>query len=135
MVPMGEGYGRSMQWVSSGSKEKMEGEEGDEECGWAGDVWNNLIPSNMSTLAWRLLHKRLSTKENLLKRGMSLNSSAFCVGGCGSPETEDRLFFNCPMLGAIWREIVGWLGIPTHLHILKNLVPGNVVTRDKIRII
>jgi hypothetical protein len=48
----------------------MEGEEGDEECGWAGDVWNNLIPSNMSTLAWRLLHKRLPTKENLLKRGM-----------------------------------------------------------------
>jgi hypothetical protein len=27
-----------------------EGEEGDEECEWDKDVWNNLIPSNMSTL-------------------------------------------------------------------------------------
>jgi hypothetical protein len=28
----------------------IEGEEGGEECEWDKDVWNNLIPSNMSTL-------------------------------------------------------------------------------------
>ncbi|MCI07197.1 hypothetical protein A2U01_0028262 [Trifolium medium] len=97
----------------------------------------------MSTLAWRLFHKRLPTKENLLKRGILLNSSALCVGGCGSPETEDHLFFNCPTLGAIWREIVRWLGVPvalvegglTHLLSLKNLLPGNAMVRDRIGVI
>ncbi|GAU43855.1 hypothetical protein TSUD_174730 [Trifolium subterraneum] len=105
--------------------------------------WNNLIPSKMSTLVWRLFHKRLPTKENLRKRGVVLNSFALCVGGCVNPETEDHLFFNCPMLGAIWREIVRWLGIlvvlaeggPTHLLTLKNLVLGNGKVRDRMGVI
>jgi hypothetical protein len=42
----------------------LKGEEGDEDCDWARDVWNQLIPSNMSTLVWRLFHRRLPTKEN-----------------------------------------------------------------------
>jgi hypothetical protein len=56
-----------------------------------------------------IFQKRLPTKEKLTSRGLSLNSSILCVGGCGSSETEDRLFFNCPTFGSIWREIVKWL--------------------------
>jgi hypothetical protein len=33
-------------------------------------------------------------------------------GVCGNLETEDPLFFNCPILGSIWRKIVSWLGVP-----------------------
>jgi hypothetical protein len=69
----------------------------------------------MSTLVWRFFHKRLPTKDNLIRRSISLNSSTLCVGGCGNSETEDHLFFNCPMLGSIWREIVKWLGVPIAL--------------------
>ncbi|MCI09895.1 receptor-like kinase [Trifolium medium] len=79
----------------------IEGEEEDEECDWARDVWNQLVPSNMSTLVWRLFHKRLPTKENLMNRGISINSAVLCAGGCGSPETENHLFFNCPTFGSI----------------------------------
>ncbi|PNX87128.1 hypothetical protein L195_g043214, partial [Trifolium pratense] len=32
-----------------------EGEEDEVECEWFKDVWNQPIPSNMSTLGWRLL--------------------------------------------------------------------------------
>ncbi|GAU50659.1 hypothetical protein TSUD_241690 [Trifolium subterraneum] len=121
----------------------IEGDEGKEECTWAADVWNSLVPSKMSTIAWRLFHKRLPTKENLRKRGVPLNSSALCVGGCGNPEMEDHLFFNCPTLGAIWRGIARWLGIPIvfaeggpdHLLNLKNLVPGNDKIRDRMGVI
>jgi hypothetical protein len=118
-------------------------EEGETKCEWYKDVWNQLIPSNMSTLAWRLFLKRLPTKENLIRRGIMLNSSALCVGGCGNPETEEHLFFNCPMLGSVWRKIVNWLGVPLvlpeggyiHLNTLKNMVPCNIKIRDKIAVI
>jgi hypothetical protein len=49
--------GRSRIWL-------LKGDEGDEDCNWARDVWNQLIPSNMSTLVWRLFHRRLPIKEN-----------------------------------------------------------------------
>jgi hypothetical protein len=118
-------------------------EEGETKCEWYKDVWNQLIPSNMSTLVWRLFLKRLPTKENLIRRGIMLNSSALCVGGCGNPETEEHLFFNCPMLGSVWRKIVNWLGVPLvlpeggyiHLNTLKNMVPCNIKIRDKIAVI
>jgi hypothetical protein len=105
-------------------EEEEEEEEGEVECDWYRDVWIQLIPSNMSTLAWSLFHKRLPTRENLISRGIPL----LCVwGDCGNPEMEDHLFFNCPTLGLIWREIVKWLGVPivlpeggqNHLFLLK----------------
>ncbi|GAU11702.1 hypothetical protein TSUD_74530 [Trifolium subterraneum] len=54
-------------------------------------------------------------------------------GGCGRQETEEHLFFNCPMLGATWRGIMRWIGIPValaiegvvHLTLWKNIVPGS----------
>ncbi|MCI28848.1 cytochrome P450, partial [Trifolium medium] len=96
-------------------EDKEEEEEEEEDQDWYKEVWNQLIPSNMSTLAWRLFYKRLPTKENLIKRGVVLNSSVLCVGGCGGIESEDHLFFNCPMMGSVWRELVRWVGIPVVL--------------------
>jgi hypothetical protein len=118
-------------------------EDGEHECVWHRDVWDHLIPSNLSTLVWRLFHKRLPTKENLVRRGISLNSSSLCVGGCGNPETEDHLFFNCPMLSSIWKKITSWLGVPlvfpeggyNHLSLFKNLVPCSIKTSDRISVI
>jgi hypothetical protein len=132
-----DGEGDSWKWkdenylMKDAYKVIKEGEEdGEIECEGYRDVWNQLIPSKMSTLAWRLFHRRLPTKGNLVRRGISLNSSSLCVGGCGKPETEDHVFFNCPMLRSVWRKIVNWLGVPlvfpeggyNHLIILKNLV-------------
>ncbi|MCI07913.1 putative non-LTR retroelement reverse transcriptase, partial [Trifolium medium] len=57
-------------------------EEEEEEVEWAKDVWNPLIPAKISILVWRLLYDRLPTKDNLRLRGVNLNSSFLCVGGC-----------------------------------------------------
>jgi hypothetical protein len=83
-------------------------------------------------LIWRLFLNRLPTKENLRKRGINLNSSALCVGGCGSVETENHLFFCCPIPSLAWNEVGRWLGIsivlgerrPEHLILFKNSVTG-----------
>jgi hypothetical protein len=39
-----------------------------EEVEWSKDVWNSLIPSNLSILIWRLLLNRLPNEDNLIKR-------------------------------------------------------------------
>ncbi|GAU42066.1 hypothetical protein TSUD_326440 [Trifolium subterraneum] len=113
------------------------------EAEWDKDVWNNLILSKMAILVWRLFQGRLPTKENLRKGGDTLNSSSLCVGGCGEHETENHLFFNCPIFSAVWKEIVRWLGVPVsftnggyeHLVHFKNIVPGNLKFRERIGVI
>jgi hypothetical protein len=82
-----------------------------EDPNWAGEVWSPLIPLRLSTLAWRLLQNRLPTKENLRRRGININSSIRCVGGCSEFESVEHLFFNCPILSMAWKEIARWLGI------------------------
>ncbi|MCH95072.1 GDP-mannose transporter [Trifolium medium] len=113
----------------------INGEE--EECDWAGDVWNQLIPSNMSTLVWRLFQKRLPTKENLMKRGMMLNSSSLYVGDCGNREKEDHLFFHCPTMGERDWEMArnhGSLNGGGRFSSFNSL-PGSIKTKDRIGVI
>ncbi|GAU30125.1 hypothetical protein TSUD_360180 [Trifolium subterraneum] len=62
---------------------------------------------------------------------------------CGRQETEEHLFFNCPMLGATWRGIVRWIGIPValaregvaHLTLWKNIVPGSKRSMERMGVI
>ncbi|GAU29104.1 hypothetical protein TSUD_58700 [Trifolium subterraneum] len=100
---------------------------------WVGDVWSPLIPLRLSMLAWRLFQNRLPTKENLRRRGVFINSSMFCVGGCGE-------LFNCPIFSMVWRKIVIWLGISVvfvqggydHYLIFKGLITGSSKVKDRM---
>jgi hypothetical protein len=65
------------------------------------------------------------------------------VGGCGSAETENHLFFNCPILSVTWREIVKWIGIPIvlpeggydHLVMFKGLICGKAKIKEMLGVI
>ncbi|GAU41975.1 hypothetical protein TSUD_306810 [Trifolium subterraneum] len=74
-------------------------------------VWNKLVPSTVSTFAWRFVNDRLPTKFNLFTRGCLHNDSLFCSAGCDAIEDIHHLFLNCPVFGAVWRAIILWLGI------------------------
>ncbi|GAU51692.1 hypothetical protein TSUD_415060 [Trifolium subterraneum] len=110
---------------------------------WVGDVWSPLIPLRLSMLAWRLFQNRFPTKENLRRRGVDINSSIFCVGGCGELETEEHLFFNCPILSMAWRKIVSWLGISVafvkggydHYLMFKGLISGSLKVKERLGIL
>ncbi|MCH83014.1 LINE-1 reverse transcriptase like [Trifolium medium] len=118
-------------------------EEDVEEVEWVKEVWNPLIPTKMSILGWRLFHNRLPTKDNLRKRGVHLNSSSLCVGGCGCDENAHHILFNCPMLSVVWTETLKWLGISTalseggfeHLKMFKGLVPGGKKVKNILQTI
>ncbi|MCH83704.1 glutamate-gated kainate-type ion channel receptor subunit GluR5 [Trifolium medium] len=129
------------QWEKELVESLIEGEE--EDPTWAGEVWRPLIPLRLSILAWRLFKNRLPTKENLRRRGIKINSSIFCVGGCGEMESEEHLFFNCPILSMAWREIVKWLGIPVafvnggyeHYLMFKGLISSITKIKERLGIL
>jgi len=66
------------------------------------DVWHKLVPSKVSLFAWRLLQDRISTRSNLVCRHVIQPTDNLCVGGCGSPETNDHLFIRCDLFGRTW---------------------------------
>jgi len=54
-------------------------------------VWNDLIPLKVSVLVWRLMQNRISSKDNLIKRGALNESQKFCSFGC---RVEKRKMFH-----------------------------------------
>ena len=71
--------------------------------------WNNWVPSSVNILAWRFFHKRLPTKVNLVKRGVTLPSvtCSFCNY---ADENEDHLFSDCRLSIKILKEVCNWWG-------------------------
>ena len=61
--------------------------------------------------AWRLFRDRLSTKDNLLRRGVIHFDFRLCVAGCGIVETSYHLFLHCNFFGTVWHSIYSWIGI------------------------
>jgi len=61
--------------------------------------------------AWRLLRDRLPTKDNLVLRQVLQPVDNVCVGGCGSLETVNHLFFGCDTFSSVWFLVFQWLGI------------------------
>jgi len=62
-------------------------------------------------LVWRLLRNRLPTKDNLVHRGVLLQTNAACVGGCVDSESATHLFLHCNVFGSLWSLVRNWLGI------------------------
>jgi hypothetical protein len=60
-------------------------------------IWHKHVPLKVSVLAWRLLRKRVPTKDNLAQRNIIPHDSQLCVTGCGGLETAQHLFLSCPV--------------------------------------
>jgi len=65
-------------------------------------IWNRDVPLKVGLFAWQLFRDRLSTKDNLLRRGVITNDSRLCVAGCASEENAAHLFLHCPFFGSPW---------------------------------
>jgi hypothetical protein len=70
---------------------------------------------------FQVLLQRLSTRMNLIKRGLLAPPSTPCCVFCMLvEETESHLFSCCPVAVDVWTAINAWLGVST-------AVPGNFV--------
>jgi len=62
--------------------------------------------------AWHLLHDRIPTRSNLVRRHVLQPIDNVCVAGCGSSETADHLFIRCELIGRVWYLVCRWIGVP-----------------------
>ncbi|MCH82427.1 ribonuclease H protein, partial [Trifolium medium] len=76
---------------------------------WAKTIWSKDIPPSKSLVAWRLMHDKLPTDENLLLRGCSLPSMCSLCRKHG--ESSFHLFFQCPFAINIWTWFSSIIGI------------------------
>ncbi|XP_045831535.1 uncharacterized protein LOC123922923 [Trifolium pratense] len=74
-------------------------------------IWHPQIPLKVSIFAWRLLRDRLSTKTNLVIRGIISSSAQVCVAGCGEAESAHHLFISCSFFGSLWALVCTWIDI------------------------
>jgi len=67
------------------------------------------LPKALFT-AWRVLIGRLSTYENLTRRGMVVNST-LCVLCKAAEESNHHLFLTCIFAQKVWSLCLRWIGI------------------------
>ena len=63
-------------------------------------MWNISIPPSKSFIVWRIIHKKMSTDDNLARRGCYL---PFMCNLCNKEaETADHLFLSCKFTSFLW---------------------------------
>jgi len=79
---------------------------------WTKSIWSPDIPPSKSILAWRLMHNKVSTDDQLNLRGFSITSMCSCCSE--AQETSFHLFFQCKHAIRIWAWFSNVLNINLH---------------------
>lgn len=85
-------------------------------------TWNEVVPLKMNVFVWRLLNKRILTKNNLSnRRRMVPSSSLLCSRGCRKDETINYLLLGCDYFGSVWNLVLRWMGgyLDVEEHVLQ----------------
>jgi ribonuclease HI len=103
---------------------------------WAKMVWNADIPPSKSFLAWRLMHEKLPTDENLMTRGCDIPSMcSFCHSHV---ESSFHIFFQCDFAIKLWSWLAGCLNTTlqfTSMDDMWKLCDSNWSPQGKVTII
>jgi hypothetical protein len=65
-------------------------------------VWRAKIPEKIKIFMWLLEQRVVLTKENMFKRNCHGNPDCYF---CGALESNDHLFFSCPIAKVVWGVI------------------------------
>ncbi|GKV18280.1 hypothetical protein SLEP1_g28685 [Rubroshorea leprosula] len=83
---------------------------------WAKVIWNRYVPSKVSVFGWRMFLNRLTTKENLCKRGIVLSGDdAGCVFCHEGVEQLHHILCGCKRICLVWMKVLGWWEIQSVL--------------------
>jgi hypothetical protein len=86
---------------------------------WAKILWCKDIPPSKSLVAWRLMHQKLPTDENLCLRGCNLPS--VCNLCFKEGESSFHLFFQCPYAICIWTWLARILNLNLHFNTVEDI--------------
>ena len=74
--------------------------------------WLRFVPIKVNVLVWRLGLGRLPTRDNLVRKGVDLNSM-LCPSCSGVVESIAHVFFECDVANEVWRGVGIWIGDTT----------------------
>ncbi|XP_028220243.1 uncharacterized protein LOC114401863 [Glycine soja] len=80
-------------------------------------IWKLKIPPRVAVFCWRLLKNRLPTKDNLLRRNITIQDQNCPL--CGNAQEDvGHLLFNCNLTKGLWWESMRWIRVvgplPSH---------------------
>ena len=78
-------------------------------------LWRAVATPKSLITAWRILLGRLPTLDNLIGRGVVVNSP-LCVICNESQETTQHLFLECVYAQRVWLLCLRWIGISSVQH-------------------
>ncbi|WJX12769.1 hypothetical protein P8452_03227 [Trifolium repens] len=86
---------------------------------WAKLIWNADIPPSKSFFAWRLMHEKLPTDENLMTRGCAMPSMCnFCHNHV---ESSFHIFFECHFAIKLWSWLAGCLNLTLQFTSMEDI--------------
>ena len=79
-------------------------------------LWKSYVLPSAQFTAWRVLFNSVATKVNLERRGVSVDSNlcSFCRM---EVESTNHLFFECRIVGLVWKQCFTWLEIMSVDHV------------------
>jgi hypothetical protein len=73
-------------------------------------IWKAKAEAKCRFFAWTLLHKKILTANNLIKRNWPNDPTCKLCGN--EPETPNHLCLNCPFAKQVWSDLKRWLNLP-----------------------
>jgi len=86
---------------------------------WAKSIWSKDIPPEKSLLAWRIMHDKVPTDDNLMSRGCLIPS--MCSLCLSNNESTFHLFFQCPYTINIWKWFASVLNLNLHFQTIDDI--------------
>jgi len=86
---------------------------------WAKSIWSKDIPPAKSLLAWRIMHDKVPTDDNLMSRGSLIPS--MCSLCLSNNESTFHLFFQCPYAINIWKWFASVLNLNLHFQTIDDI--------------
>jgi len=86
-------------------------------------LWLKEVSLKVSLFAWRLLHNRITTKDNLPRPHVLTINDHLCTGRCGCIEDTYHLFVSCVFYDNLWYLIYDWFefSLATSSNLLLHL--------------
>ncbi|GAU22700.1 hypothetical protein TSUD_138230 [Trifolium subterraneum] len=86
---------------------------------WAKTIWSPDIPPSKSLLAWRLMHDKVPTDDNLILRGCSIVS--MCSLCNKHVESSFHIFFDCEFAIKLWSWLAGCVNVTLQFTSMEDM--------------
>jgi hypothetical protein len=93
------GYNAQIEWENNNSSTGQSSNNTKGSQAWK-NMWNSKVPPKQTHLMWRILHRAIPIKPNLINKGITCDS--LCPRCEAATETIEHTFLHCEWVKQIW---------------------------------